>query len=79
MCDANGESVERLETLGVRVRFVPGLTEGAIFFQNRGLAVLDDGMSQRDRDAILDGISDEVLDLELSELCRDQRPSDGWA
>lgn len=77
MCDLNGESVTRLEALGVRVRLVRGLSEGAIYFQARALAVLDAALSQTERDAILDDISDEVLDREISELVQGRRPSDG--
>lgn len=69
MSDVMGASVTRLEQLGVRVRFVPTLSEGAIYFRTFGLAVVDSDLSQNERDAILDGIGDEVrIRRELDEL-----------
>lgn len=60
MHDNQGESVRRLESLGVRVRFVPKLSEGAIYFRKFGLAVLDEGMTRAESNGLLVGIIDEV-------------------
>lgn len=60
MCDLNGDSVAKLEDLGVRVRLVHGLGEGALFFRKRALALLDEDLRNEDRDDALDWIFDEV-------------------
>jgi hypothetical protein len=55
-----GESSARLEALGVRVRLVDRLTEGALYFRKRAIAILDESLDQDYADGLLDGISDEI-------------------
>lgn len=75
MCDLLGESVQQLERLGVRVRLVSGLSERALYFRKRGLALLDDGLTASDRDALLDELSRELAsDLEWAEALHRQTP-----
>lgn len=71
MCDLTGESVARLERMGVKVRSVERLGEAGIYFRKRALVLLDDALSPVDLDAILAELMAElVLDLEWSETVR---------
>lgn len=56
------ESAELVEAMGVRVRFVKDLSERAIYFQKHGLALVDALLDDRQREAILEGIADELVD-----------------
>lgn len=49
----------RCEALGVRVRDVSDLWEGALYFRKRGLVLIDALMDSAGRDAVLADIADE--------------------
>ena len=49
-----------MEALGVRVRLVQGLGEGALYFRKRALALVDSDLRAEDRDYALDWISKKV-------------------
>lgn len=56
-----GESSQRLESMGIRVRLVDNLAEGALYFRKRAIALLDARLDQDYADGVLDGITDEIV------------------
>lgn len=60
MCELTGEYVDKLETLGVRVRLVEGLGEGALYFRKRALALVDSRLTARSRDQALGWVLEQM-------------------
>lgn len=72
MSNAEWGGIRQLEAMGMRVRFVPGLAEGAIYDRKHGIVIIDSEFTPTQCDAVAARVTDSFLEWELQRLLHHQ-------